>query len=145
MNFVEMIPNQLYIGGEIRESDLEFIYNNVTTIINLRTKPDQLPIHFNNISMIWTPLTISSTPGIEWTKEMTKLINNLIDSKHIVLLHDTVGIQRLGFVITAFYMQRFKLSRDQALSFVRQRKPDINPPENYMNLLSDFERHISYS
>jgi hypothetical protein len=70
---------------------------------------------------------------------MTKLISDLIDSKHIAFLHDTIGIQRLGFVITAFYMYHFNLTRDQDLSVVRQKKPNINPPKNYINLLSEFE------
>jgi protein-tyrosine phosphatase len=73
---------------------------------------------------------------------MTRLINDLIRSGHTVLLHDTLGIQRLGFVITAFYMQHFRLSRDQALAAVRERKPDLDPPDNYMNLLSQFEAYL---
>lgn len=145
MRFVEMIPKQLYIGGKIKASDLNFIYNNVTAIINLRTIPDQLPYQFNHLTMIWTPLTISSTPGIEWTIEMTQLIKKLIESEHTILLHDTIGIQRLGFVITAFYMKYFNLSRDQALWFIREKKPDIDPPPNYMHLLSEFEGYLSYS
>jgi protein-tyrosine phosphatase len=92
--------------------------------------------------MIWAPLTIFQTPGIQWTISMIKLINNLIDSRQTVLLHDTLGIQRLGFVITAFYMQRFGLKRDQALAAVRRQKPDIDPPPNYMNLLSQFETYL---
>lgn len=145
MGFVEMIPKQLYIGGKIKDTDLNFIYNNISTIINLRTIPDQLPFQFNNLTMIWTPLTISSTPGIEWTIEMTTLIKNLIESGHTILLHDTIGVQRLGFVITAFYMKYFNLSRDRALRIIRQQKPDIDPPPNYMRLLSQFEDYLSYS
>ncbi|MCR8927472.1 dual specificity protein phosphatase family protein [Priestia megaterium] len=145
MNIVEMIPHQLYIGGKIKNSDLEFIYNHITAIINLRTEPDLLPFNFNQIVMVWTPLTISSTPGVNWTIKMTKLISRLIDSKHIVFLHDTIGIQRLGFVITAFYMYRFNLTRDQALALIRQKKSNINPPENYMNLLLEFEATLQRS
>ncbi|MEH7263298.1 dual specificity protein phosphatase family protein, partial [Priestia megaterium] len=142
MNMVEMIPERLYIGGKILNNELEFIYKYITAIINLRTIPDQLPIDFNHKIMIWTPLTVSSTPGLEWTIKITKLINRLIDSGHNILLHDTIGIQRLGFVITAFYMQHFNLSRDYALSLIRQKKPNINPPSNYMNLLSEFEIYL---
>ncbi|MCF6800473.1 dual specificity protein phosphatase family protein [Bacillus sp. ET1] len=146
MSMVEMMPGQLYIGGKILNADLEFIYKHITAIINLRIKPDYLPFDFtHNRIMIWTPLTVSSTPGLKWTIEMTELINNLIDSGYTVLIHDTIGIQRLGFVITAFYMQRFNLNRDQALSVVRQKKPNIDPPNNYMDLLSEFETYLQHS
>ncbi len=92
--------------------------------------------------MIWAPLTLSAPPGLSWTIKMTKQINDLINSGHSVLMHDTLGIQRLGFVITAFYMQRYCLSRDQAIAWVRQKKPDIDPPANYMVLLSKFENYV---
>ena len=141
---VEMIPGRLYIGGRIRNFDCNFIYSHISAIINLQIQQDQPPFDFSHRIMIWAPLTLSSPPSLQWTIDMTKLINNLIDSGYSVLLHDTAGIQRLGFVITAFYMQRFSLGRDQALSVIRQRKPDINPPENYMNLLAQFEAYIQH-
>jgi len=137
-----MISGRLYIGGQIRKFDWNFIYSHISAIINLQIKQDQPPFDFSHRIMIWAPLTLSSTPSLQWTMDMTNLISNLIDSGYSVLLHDTAGIQRLGFVITAFYMQRFSLGRDQALSVIRQRKPDINPPENYMNLLAQFEVYL---
>ncbi|MED3933343.1 dual specificity protein phosphatase family protein [Priestia megaterium] len=137
-----MISGRLYIGGRIRKFDWSFIYSYISAIINLQIKQDQPPFDFSHRIMIWAPLTLSSPPSLQWTMDMTNLISNLIDSGYSVLLHDTAGIQRLGFVITAFYMQRFSLGRDQALSVIRQRKPDINPPENYMNLLTQFEAYL---
>ena len=137
-----MISGRLYIGGRIRKFDWNFIYSHISAIINLQIKQDQPPFDFSHRVMIWAPLTLSSPPSLQWTMDMTNLISNLIDSGYSVLLHDTAGIQRLGFVITAFYMQLFNLGRDQALSVIRQRKPDINPPENYMNLLAQFEVYL---
>jgi len=137
-----MISGRLYIGGRIRKFDWNFIYSHISAIINLQLKQDQPPFDFSHRIMIWAPLTLSSPPSLQWIMDMTNLISNLIDSGYSVLLHDTAGIQRLGFVITAFYMQRFSLGRDQALSVIRQRKPDINPPENYMNLLAQFEVYL---
>ena len=52
-------------------------------------------------------------------------LNPLMESGHRILIHDTIGKERLGFVITAFYMQKYRLLRDQALYTVRQKKSDL--------------------
>ena len=56
MSFVEMIPERLYIGGKISSDDWDFIQNNITAIVNLRTKPDRPPFDFSGRMMIWAPL-----------------------------------------------------------------------------------------
>ncbi|MFC3883138.1 dual specificity protein phosphatase family protein [Bacillus songklensis] len=145
MSFVEMIPGRLYIGGRIRSSDWGFIQRHITAIINIRITPDRPPFDFSHRTMIWAPLTVLHPPELQWIIAMTKLMNSLMDPGHTILLHDTLGIHRLGFVITAFYMQRFGLSRDQALAAVRSRKSDIDPPDNYLKLLSQFEAYLESS
>jgi protein-tyrosine phosphatase len=142
MSFVEMIPGRLYIGGRITSQDWGFIHGNISAIVNLRTKPDRPPFDFSNRMMIWVPLIIQVAPSLEWVDNLMNRLNHLMDQGHRILIHDTLGIQRLGFVITAFYMQRFHLSRDQALYLVRQKKSDIQPTDNYMELLTQYERFL---
>jgi hypothetical protein len=62
MSIVEMIPGRLYIGGRISHSDWGFIQKHISTIINLRLKPDQPLFDFSNRIMIWAPFTLSVTP-----------------------------------------------------------------------------------
>lgn len=143
MAFVEMIPSRIYVGGRISSSDWKFIEKNITAIVNLRTKPDNPPFDFSSRVMIWSPITIWVAPSIEWVDNLMKSINLLYDQGHHILIHDTFGIQRLGFVITAFYMQRFRLTKDQALYTVRLKKSDIEPTENYMELLSRYETFLN--
>ncbi|UZJ79617.1 dual specificity protein phosphatase family protein [Fictibacillus sp. KU28468] len=135
---VEMIPGKLYIGGLIRSEDWGFIQQNITAIINLRTTPDDPPFDFSGRVMIWAPLTVYYAPDIPWVVKMMNQMNQLLDSGYRILVHDTAGYQRLGFFITAFFMQRFNLEHDQALAMVRQRKPDLDPPPNYMELLKTY-------
>ena len=72
-----------------------------------------------------------------------KQINQLFDQGYRILIHDTLGIQRLGFVITAFYMRKYRLNREAALYFVKQKKPDIKLTENYMELLTQYEKYLT--
>jgi protein-tyrosine phosphatase len=142
MSFVEMIPKRLYIGGKISSADWNFVQNNITAIVNLRTKPDQPPFDFSGRVMIWAPLNVRVAPTLEWVLRLMKQLNHLIEVNHRILIHDTIGKERLGFVITAFYMQRYRLKRDQALRKVRQLKSNIKPPADYMRLLHQYEKYL---
>ncbi|WP_368298360.1 dual specificity protein phosphatase family protein [Cytobacillus firmus] len=144
MNFVEMVPKRLYIGGKISSSDWDFVQNNITAIVNLRTKPDQPPFDFSGRVMIWAPLNVRVAPTLEWVLRLMKQVNHLFEVNHRILIHDTIGKERLGFVITAFYMQRYRLKRDQALRKVRQLKSDIKPPADYMKLLLQYETYLGH-
>lgn len=142
MSFVEMIPERLFIGGRISSADWDFIQNNITAIVNLRTKPDRLPFDFSGRIMIWAPLNVRVAPTQEWVVRLMKQLNRLMELGHRILIHDTIGKERLGFVITAFYMQKYGLLRDQALFTVRQMKSDIKPPADYMRLLLQYEKYL---
>jgi protein tyrosine phosphatase (PTP) superfamily phosphohydrolase (DUF442 family) len=142
MSMVEMIHERLYVGGKISNNDWRFIQKNITAIINLRTKPDTPPLDFGNRVMIWVPLSIWEAPNLQWVINVMRRINVLFDSGHRILIHCKLGMHRSGFVVTAFYMQRFGMSRDEALKFARQRKPDLDPPPNYMLLLSQYEDYL---
>ncbi|MBT2642298.1 dual specificity protein phosphatase family protein [Bacillus sp. ISL-41] len=144
MSFTEMIPGRVFVGGRISFKDWPFVYQHITSIVNLRTKPDQPPFDFSQRIMIWAPLTIKEAPTIEWVEKLIKQLNYLVEKGHRILIHDTYGSQRLGFVITAYYMQRFQLSLNQALHTVRQIKPDIEPTPNYMEVLTEYERHLGF-
>ncbi|KAF0820911.1 MULTISPECIES: dual specificity protein phosphatase family protein [unclassified Cytobacillus] len=144
MSFVEMIPQRLYIGGKITAADWDFIKNNITAIVNLRTKPDQPPFDFTNRIMIWAPLNVRVAPSLDWVLSLMNQLNHLMELNYRILIHDTIGKERLGFVITAYYMQRFGLKRDPAIQLVKQLKPDIKPPADYMRLLKQYENYLGH-
>ncbi|MFB7642376.1 protein-tyrosine phosphatase family protein [Peribacillus butanolivorans] len=143
MGFVEMIPGRLYIGGRISSDDWGFVQRNISVIVNLRTKPDRPPFDFSRRIMIWVPITIWVTPSLELVDNLIKQLNQLFDQGYRILIHDTLGIQRLGFIITAFYMQKYGLNREEALYLVKQKKPDIKPTENYLQLLTQYEKYLN--
>ncbi|MGG0283885.1 dual specificity protein phosphatase family protein [Peribacillus butanolivorans] len=143
MGFVEMIPGRLYIGGRISSDDWGFVQRNISVIVNLHTKPDRPPFDFSRRIMIWVPITIRVTPSLELVDNLIKQLNQLFDQGYRILIHDTLGIQRLGFIMTAFYMQKYRLNREEALYLVKQKKPDIKPTENYLQLLTQYEKYLN--
>jgi len=142
MTLVEMIPGRVYIGGQLKPGDWLFIQHNINVVVNLRTKPNHPPFDFTKRFMIWSPITIREAPSIQWVDQLMKQINIFFNQGYRIVIHDTLGIQRLGFVIAAFYMQRFQLTSIQALTMVRQKKADLKPTDNYMDLLGRYEKFL---
>lgn len=142
LSITEMIPGRIYVGGRISPEDWRFIGQHINAIVNLRTKPDRPPFDFSHRVMIWMPITIKVTPSITWVENLMAHINLLVKQGYSILIHDTYGYQRLGFVITAYYMQRFRMNREQALNTVQKIKPNIQPTVNYMELLARYENHL---
>lgn len=143
MRIVEIIPDHLYGGGMIIGLESwRFMEENVDVILNLRQEQDHPPFDFTNRLMIWAPIADEEAPDLRWVITVTNIMNVLLDTGHTLYVHDTSGINRLGFILTAFYMQRFGLTRDLALFEIRKKKPDVRPREWYMNLLSEYEEYL---
>ncbi|MFC4803214.1 dual specificity protein phosphatase family protein [Neobacillus sp. GCM10023253] len=142
MNHIEMIPGRLYAGGSISSDDWNFVKRKISAIVNLRITPDQPEFDFSRRVMIWSPIFLWVKPSVEWLDNLMKQINKLVDRGHRVLIHCRFGIHRTGFILTAFYMYRYRLDREQALRKVRRKKPDVAPPPIYMEVLSKYEKFL---
>jgi hypothetical protein len=66
----------------------------------------------------------------------------MIDRGQLVLIHDRLGIQRLGYSAIAVFMKRFRLTLNQAWLEVRKIKPDLEPTPNYMEVLRQNEQYL---
>jgi protein-tyrosine phosphatase len=145
MIIVPVIPNRLYAGGKLDQQGWRFIAQNINTVINLRTEQDHPPFFFIGRLMLWTPILDAVPPNLHWVITVTNLMNGLLDTGNKIYVHDTAGINRLGFILTAFFMRRFGYSRHTALTLLRQIKPDLNPNPRYMALLASFEQYLNTS
>lgn len=143
MSIVEIIPGRLYAGGRLDEAGWMFVAQHVNAVLNLRPEPDTPPFDFSGRLLIWAPIPDKAPPDLSWVFGVTGLMNALLDAGHALYVHDTAGINRLGFVLTAFYMQRFCLSASAALAMLRRKKPDLRPNPLYWALLSMFEPYVA--
>lgn len=70
-------------------------------------------------------------------------IDNVITSGGDVLVHCAAGQQRSAAVVAAYLMYNAGMSRDQAIAFIRSKKPDaFLTGVNFENSLKDFEARI---
>lgn len=65
--------------------------------------------------------------------------------KEVVLVHCAAGISRSATLVIAWLMFRQGLSLDEALSFVRKRRPIVRPNLGFMRQLQIWETQISQS
>ncbi|XP_059058465.1 dual specificity protein phosphatase MPK-4-like [Achroia grisella] len=57
-----------------------------------------------------------------------------------VLVHCHFGVSRSATLVIAYLMKRYKLTFDQAFSYVRQRRRFINPNPGFVNQLKEYQR-----
>jgi protein-tyrosine phosphatase len=145
MTIATIIPNRLYAGGMLDRAGWEFVAQHIHVVLNLRTVPDFPPFDFTGRSLIWTPILDKVPPDLHWVISVTDLMNVLLNDGNVMYVHDTAGINRLGFILTAIYMLRTGYNRDTALALLRQIKPNLNPNPAYMALLAQFEQYLHKS
>jgi protein-tyrosine phosphatase len=145
MTIATIIPNRLYAGGDLDREGWKFVAGHIHVVINLRTVPDHPPFDFTGRMLLWIPILDKIPPNLHWVITVTYLMNVLLDKGNAIYVHDTAGINRLGFILTAFYMQRHGCSRDTALAVLREAKPNLNPNPRYMALLACFEKYVQKS
>ncbi|MEW9670232.1 dual specificity protein phosphatase family protein [Ammoniphilus sp. 3BR4] len=144
MPISEMIPGRLYAGGTIQDQDWAAMgQRNINAVVNLRVIPDIVPTQFTNrITLLWAPLSPLILPSIDWLLQLLHQIDHLYVSGNRVFVHCTLGVHRTGLVITAFYMYKFKMRREEALQMARNKRPELNPPSHYLALLKELESYL---
>lgn len=58
----------------------------------------------------------------------------------VVFVHCRNGVSRSGMVVVAYYMAREGWPRDEAVGFVRARRPEVRPSPAFMRRLSEWEQ-----
>ncbi|WP_054949727.1 dual specificity protein phosphatase family protein [Numidum massiliense] len=143
MRIVEMIPHALYAGGKIDDDkSWAFILEHMDVILNVRTAQDHPPRAIPGKLFLWAPLLDKQAPHVQWVVTLMQTMNTFFDMGYVMHVHETGGINRLGFILAAFYMQRFGWNREQALAVARAKKPDLQPKPPYMELLSQYKAYL---
>lgn len=143
MEIHEFLP-RLYGGGRL---DLDprcwsFIRSHIDVVVNLRTIPDSPPFDFTGRRLLWMPIRDKRAPDLSWTRDMILLLDHWLDAGHSIYVHDTRGINRLGFMVTAMLMKRCGLPLNRALDQARRIKSNLLPKPWYMELLRQLETHL---
>jgi hypothetical protein len=91
----------------------------------------------------WKPICDSSpAPSLDWLREQVAFIEENRAAGRTVYVHCLQGVSRSGMVVVAYYTARNSWSRDEAIAFVRSRRPELRPNPAFLELLSEWERAL---
>ena len=132
-NYAEVEPG-LWLGGYVPEPP-----PGTRAVLNLCESEDSYRVESHR----WEPIRDAEpVPSLEWLREQVRFIESERATGRAVFVHCHNGVSRSGMVVVAYYMARNGWSRDEAMEFVRSRRPGLRPNPAFMQLLLEWERSL---
>ncbi len=126
-----LIEDGLYIGGDVARPP-----PGTRAVLNLCEKPDS---YHPDISL-WEPIADAEpAPDVDWLRRMVRFLDSNRKAGLTTFVHCRNGVSRSGMVVTAYEMFKNHWTRDEALAFVRSKRPEVLPNAAFMKRLADWE------
>ena len=127
-----LIEDGLYLGGDVTRPP-----PGARAVLNLCEKPDP----YRTEVMVWEPITDAPpAPDVEWLRRMVGFIDGQRRAGVPTYVHCLNGVSRSGMVVTAYEMFKNRWTRDEALAFVRSKRPEVRPNSAFMDRLAEWEQ-----
>ena len=92
---------------------------------------------------LWMPIEDGPRfPGVSWLKMAVAFIANARLAGWGVLIHCRGGISRSGMVDVAYHMFLNRWTRDEALNYIRQKRPQTDPNPTFMGGLLEYQKEL---
>ena len=121
-----------YVGGKVAKPPW-----GTKAVLNLCEQEDsyQTEIH------VWEPIPDAEpAPTLDWLRERVRFIDAQQKAGFKTFVHCRNGVSRSGMVVVAYLMFKNEWTRDEALEFVRKKRPEVRPNRAFMERLLDWER-----
>ena len=127
-----LIEPRLYMGGSVEEPPPD-----TAAVLNLCDRRDG---YHCEIELSEPIRDGGKPPSVEWLQRIVQWVEHQHTAGKTVYVHCQAGVSRSGMVIVAYEMHKNHWTRDQALEFVRTKRPQARPNPNFMELLLEWER-----
>src|SRR5262245_1733721 len=129
-----LIEDGLYMGGLVDEPPA-----GTQAVLNVCRTDDS----YRPAAYLWKPIRDAApAPSIAWLHEAVEFVDTQRRAGRTTYVHCRVGMSRSGMVVIAHLMSRHGWTRDEALKFVRSKRPVTNPNPAFMKLLSEWEQTL---
>jgi len=81
-------------------------------------------------------------PTLDLLKRVVGFIDEQRRAGRTTYVHCMVGVNRSGAMVTAYLMQEHRMGRDEALAFLRGKRPEVQPDPTLMKLLAEWEQAL---
>lgn len=128
------IEDGLYLGGSVSEPP-----PGTRAVLNLCEKED--PYHTE--AQRWEPIPDSEpAPSIDWLRRAVDFVDSNRRQGRTTFVHCRNGVSRSGLVVTAYLMLEHGWTRDEALTFIRSKRPLTRPNPAFMRRLAEWEHFL---
>lgn len=128
------VEDGLWLGGYVAEPPPD-----TRAVLNLCESENP----YRAESHRWEPIRDAEpVPSLDWLRAQVAFIESERAAGRTVFVHCRNGVSRSGMVVVAYFMARNGWSRDEAMGFVRSRRPGLRPNPAFMQLLLDWERSL---
>jgi hypothetical protein len=129
-----LVEPGLYQGGDVAAPP-----PGTTAVLNLCETPDAYAVEV----ALWEPINDAApAPDLDWLRRMVEAIDANRRAGRTTFVHCRNGVSRSGMVVTAYLMWKNGWTRDEALAFVRTKRPETRPNPAFMELLAEWERTL---
>jgi hypothetical protein len=129
-NYTRIEP-RLYMGGDVKRPP-----PGTRAVLNLCEKDDPYRTEIYR----WEPIPDRDpAPGLDWLRQMVGFIDSQQRAGRTTYVHCRNGVSRSALVVVAYEMFKNHWSRDEALAFVRSRRPEARPNSAFMQRLLEWE------
>jgi hypothetical protein len=128
------IEDGLYVGRAVEHPP-----SGTEAVVNLCGREDPYEVK----ASLWEPVfEAGREPDLGWLRRVVAFIDEQRRAGRTTYVHCLAGMNRSGAAVTAYLMYEHGWDRDQALAFVRDRRPQIQPNPMLMRLLADWEQAL---
>ena len=129
----DRIDDGLWMGGLVAKPP-----RGVEAVLNLCGTRDSYKADVH----VWEPIT-DAAPSLAWLRGAVEWVRTQKRAGRSVYVHCQVGISRSGMVVVATLMAEKGWTRDKALAFVRESRPQAQPTPAFMALLKEYEGELA--
>jgi dual specificity protein phosphatase-like protein len=125
------IEDGLYLGGSVVEPP-----PGTRAVLNLCEKEDPYHVEVQR----WEPIADSEpAPSIDWLRRAVDFVDSNRRQGRTTFVHCRNGVSRSGMVVTAYLMFEKHWTRDEALAYIRSKRPITRPNPAFMRRLTEWE------
>jgi hypothetical protein len=129
------VEDGLFIGGSVQEPP-----PGTRAVLNLCEQEDPYRCEIHQ----WNKIPDAApAPSIDWLRQQVEFVDAQRRAGVPTYVHCAAGISRAGMVTTAYLMFKNNWGRDEALAFLRSKRPQVNPNSAFMELLQQWESEVA--
>lgn len=142
------VRDHVFLGSQMCAQDYDFLIKNNITKILVVGEGLECPFETN------PRFTYSEIPVLDMQEEqiikyfgkafdfIDNRVNEFGDTTGNVLVHCVAGISRSATIVIAYLMRKYGMSYFEALNYVQQKRPIVDPNPGFVKQLQKYERQL---